>query len=266
MPSMDVIPKTFEPMYLQPNELAKYGLPSTCGNLVQLASGLIDAECGAIDGDGNGSLVLTTYQERILIQGPITSQILLPMKPLRAVSADTVAALVAADILTSGGMNTGVLANTITKADGTLTPLLAASGRYIPTRRNVGTTNYRAEANLSPFDTLGIFGGAPFWFNIDVSFADFSPLTGEVWFPSTLYIYKFSEVIVTYNAGFDPRAIPSQLKLATAALVKNLMGMGAGTTGLQSFTGAGITTKFNPNAIDDNIKRLLIGFYRMRAY
>lgn len=262
----DVIPLSFTPMYLQPADYPNFGLPPNCGGLVRLASGLIDTECGAQDGDGNGSLVLTTYQERILIQGPITSQILLPMKPLKAVSVDTVAALVAADLVASGGMNTGVLANTITKADGTLTPLLAASGRYIPTRRNVGTTNYRAEANLSPFDTLGVFGGAPNWFNIDVSFADFSPLTGEVWFPSTLYIYKFSEVIVTYNAGFDPRAIPNQLKLATAALVKNLMGMGAGTTGLTSFTGAGITTKFNPNAVDDNIKSLLKGFYRVRAY
>src|SRR5271154_6232994 len=62
----------FQPRYLQQNELSMFGLPDindqpNIMNMVDGASSLIDEYCGRTDGDGNGSLVYTTYAQRMLL-------------------------------------------------------------------------------------------------------------------------------------------------------------------------------------------------------
>src|SRR5271154_4433237 len=62
----------FQPRYLQQNELSMFGLPDindqpNIMNMVEGASTLIDEYCGRTDGDGNGSLVYTTYAQRYLL-------------------------------------------------------------------------------------------------------------------------------------------------------------------------------------------------------
>src|SRR5580692_7720353 len=85
----------FKPRYILPAELTQYGLPDANRQpailtLVDAASSLIDVYCGRIDGTGQGSLVYTTYMERLLMQAVNRNIVRLTFKPLVVVSATTV--------------------------------------------------------------------------------------------------------------------------------------------------------------------------------
>jgi hypothetical protein len=260
----------FQPCFLQPAEYQQFGLPnaqcnSTVPFIVLLASSLIDQECGVQDNDGNGSLVYTTYQERVMVQTIGKSQIMLPMKPIVGLSQQQILELMAQDVTASGGFFTGVQASTTVACDGTLSGILYASGRYVPNRRDYGVSDFRADAMISPYDTMAFFGGPALWIPVCVQFIDYDAKTGEVWLPANIFQYRFSEVIITYTAGYDPNNLPRSLKMATAQLVKNLMASG-GVTGISKFGGAGLNVSLQPNVIDASIKSLLKPFYRVRAY
>lgn len=61
---------SFVPRFIQESELAAYGLPTVAEqsdilSLVDNASSLVDEYCGRVDMNGKGSLIFSTYYERL---------------------------------------------------------------------------------------------------------------------------------------------------------------------------------------------------------
>jgi hypothetical protein len=268
------MPEPFVPTFIFDTELSTYGLPTAdqvphIMNHVQLASAVIDEHCGRIDGDGNGSLVYTTYQQRILLQTRNRNIIQLPIKPIVPVDAQTATDL--SNLAASGNFNywyTGVLPNTQNQLNGSLSGIIAASGRYGYTRQDMSVGYSELFSAINPMNLVTVFGGPAPWVSIDITNTDYDPKTGEVWIPAGLQLQRYSEVVFTYNSGFDPRRMPYQVKLATAAVTKNILGKGAGTTGLQSMSlsKSGANAQFYMELVDPNVDRLLTAFKSVRAY
>ena len=265
----------FQPLYIFPQELSQYSLPSSTGcgdgsdvmDQVETASLMIDEYCGRTDGDGNGSLVYTTYIERILAQSIGRNIYVIPHRPLVAITAAQVNTLSGLDAASGGYYYTGVQPSINILADGTLSPIISASGRYVPGRRDQYGFGDEPNSYINPLNTLTLFGGPPPWNAIDMVNLDYDAQTGQLWLTSGLYIARYSEVLVTYNSGYDPQNMPRAVKKACAAMVKNLMAKGNGTTGMRSFTAgrSGVSAEFDPDIIDNNCKRLLANYVTVRA-
>lgn len=265
----------FAPCYIFETELASYGLPTPdfqadIMNLVGMASTLIDEYCGRIDGDGNGSLVYTTYMQRLLLQTKNRNLVYLPVKPISPVSAQVVADLTA--LGTSGQWNayfTGVQANTTIQANtGQLTGLIAASGRYGYTRQDQSIAYPDLWSFINPLNLVTMFGGPAPWVAMDISNADVNTQSGEIWIPAGLQLQRYSEVWVTYNSGYDPRVMPRAVKYACACIVKNALLKGDGTTALltMSLSRSGANATMLPTLIDPMVDQMLIPFKCVRAY
>lgn len=271
----DLNPFDFMPMYVFPNEYRQYGLPTSAqqpdiDNLVQLASTMLDEHCGRTDGNGLGSLVYTTYQERLLSQSLDRNIYYIPQRPLVAITQDTISSL--SGLITASGNNyyTGCLPSINVLADGTQSAIIAASGRQTYGRRGSSSSGpFGLAAIISPLGAIGLTTGPAQWTPLDMVNLSYAKNTGEIWFAdNSIYGIRYDEIAITYNAGFDPQHMPRQIKMACAALVKNLMAKGSGTTGMTTFTSsrAGVAASFSALVIDDNIKNMLTNFVTIRAY
>lgn len=256
----------FQPQYILDTELAQYGLPlASCQadiiTQVKAASTLIDEHCGRIDSDGNGSLVYSTYEETLYL--PENRNIVrLAYRPLAPIDANVKAAL-----SVSGIWDTGFEPNTIYQGGTTrLSPLLSASGWYGYGRRGDSRRYIDSPFGGALIGIVNNFGGPPAWQAIAVEQTEFNVRTGEIWVPAGLYLSNYSEIKVRYNAGFDPRTIPPAIKHACAALVKNLLSRGSGTTGIKGISGAGkISTQFTESLIDPTIETWLAPYVTVVA-
>lgn len=284
MSTEPIIPMpSFTPMFIFPNEYAFFGLPNNkvqpdIDNIVQTASGQIDTYCGRVDSDGNGSLVYTTYTMRLMCQSPGRNLALLPEKPLVSLMQSDIDNLVVAasgslwqmstlGLTVSGNyFYTGVLPSINTLADGRLSAVIGASGRYTYQRRDTYPLQNDPNGIINPLNTITLFGGPPPWIPIDMVNLDYDPRTGELWYAAGQWMERYTEIVIQYTCGFNPLAIPPLVKRATAAAVKNLLGMGGGATGIKSFSGGGVSVQFGADALDDNIKRTLEPFVAVRTY
>ena len=264
----------FCPQFIFPFELEQFGLPTPdvvpdIMNLVQFASAAIDEACGRLDGDGCGSLVYTTYVQRLLLQTRNRNLCQIPVKPIVAVPAGTVATLQALAVASGNFFYTGVQANTsISQSTGQLTGLIAASGRYGYTRQDMSIGYPDLFTMVNPLNLLTMFGGPAPWVSIDITQTDLDPKTGEMWPPAGLQLQRYSEILVTYNSGFDARAMPWQVKHVCASVVKNALAKGNATTAMTSLTlgRAGATAAFAPGLIDPVLDQMLTPFKVIRSY
>lgn len=266
----------FLPCYVLPDELAAYGLPTPdvqgdIMSLVQLASSIIDQECGRIDGDGNGSLVYSTYTQRILLQTRNRNLIMLAMKPIVGLDQPTIAGLMAQASGAGPDGNfyyTGALASSGANFAGTLSGIVGASGRYGYTRQDMSIAYPDLFAFINPLNLVTLFGGPAPWVAIDTTNTDYDPKTGEVWIPAGLQLQRYSEVLMVYTSGYNPNRMPRPIKQVCAALVKNALGKGDGTTGLMSLSmgrGAANAT-FQAKLVDPTLDAMLQPFRTVRAY
>lgn len=266
--------KRFRPCYVFEDELGDYGLPDSSEqknimSLVYGASTLIDEYCGRTDGDGNGSLVYTTYIERLLLQARNRNILRTSFKPLIAITPDTYN-----DLILSGGnvtsktqpFWTGVQQNTIHRPDTTLSPLIGASGRYGYPRRGEAAIYPDLNYGMNMLQVAAYFGGPPGFTVIDATGIDFDTQTGELWIPAGLYMSQYTEIVVIYNAGYDPRNMPYAIKDACAGLIRNQLARG-GVTGLRSLAGQGmVNVTFTEELIDATIAKQLEKFQNVIAY
>lgn len=263
----------FQSCYILEDELSDYGLPtadvqSDIMNLVQFASSLLDEECGRLDGDGNGSFAYTSYTQRILLQTRNRNLIYLPLKPVVPVDAATVTLL---QNSASGNFNfsdTGLLPNTIFRPDGSLSGIIAASGRYGYTRQDMSIAYPDLFAFINPLNLLTMFGGPAPWIPIDVSNIDYDSRSGECWIPAGLQLQRYSEVLITYNSGYNPLVMHRIIKHVTASAVKNALSKGNATTAMLSFQlgKSGANATFYKDLIDPTLDRMLTPFKQIRAY
>lgn len=264
---------SFRARYISETELDYYGLPdsteqSNILSLIETASHMIDEYCGRMDGYGKGSLVYTTYTERLLMQARNRNILRVSFKPLVVIPASTVNLLAASGSIK--GVNnyfTGVLANTVTKPDTSLSPLIGCSGRYGYPRRgeaNFMGSSYGADPLMM---VAAFFGGPPNFTVIDTGSIDFDAQTGELWIPAGLYLSQYTEIIVVYNSGFNPTDMPENIKEACAIIVRNMLARGGGTLGAKSITGQGmVNVSFSDDVIDSSTQRLLDNHKTVIAY
>jgi len=268
----------FQPRFLSQKELSAFGLPDASQQpdiltLVDRASTLIDEACGRTDVDGNGSLVYTTYTERVLL--PVGRNMTrLSFRPLVAVPI-----LVQQQLIVSGSQidsagnplsnnfYTGFQPNGqfAPQSSPNLTPLISCSGRYGYARRGQQQVYPDLNYAASVLQIASFFGGPPVFTPVDVTQVDYDPRTAEIWVPSGLYLSQYTELVVTYNVGFHPSHIPRAIKHACASLVKNMLSRGGGATGLTSFAAGKVRASFTPNLIDTNVELLLAPYYTVRA-
>jgi hypothetical protein len=272
----------FQPRYILAQELALYGLPDPSQqqnilSLVDGASSLIDEYCGRTDGNGQGSLAYTTYMERILFQARGRNIVRVSFKPMVAVPASVVQTLTASanapinteDPLASENYFwTGVQANTISGApNSTLSPILGASGRYGYGRRSEFAIYPDLNYGMNALQLASFFGGPPAWTPIDVTQIDFAADTGEVWVPAGLYLSQYTEMIIVYNSGYHPLYMPKSIKQACAAIVRNMLARGGGTTGIKGINAAGsVNVQFTDAVIDQTVARWLDSYRNIIAY
>lgn len=267
------MPSQFTPLYIFEAELTSYGLPDVATfpdilNLVQFASAFLDEECGRIDGDGNGSLAYTTFFQRILLQTRNRNLIQLPMKPIVGITQATVDVLVALAAASGNHYYSGVIANTVNQPNGDLSGVVAASGRYGYVRQDQSVGYPDLWAPFNPMTLVTIFGGPAPWVALDVSAMDYDAKTGEAWIPAGLQLQRYSEVLIQYNAGYDPRSMPPVLKHVCASLVKNAMAKGNATTAMLGLTlgKSGANATFGANLMDPTLDRMLTPYRNIRAY
>lgn len=283
----------FTPRFILPHETAQYGLPdankqANVLSLVDAASSLIDVHCGRIDGTGSGSLVYSTYMERLLMQARNRNLNRVSFKPMVGITPTTVSNLQASanntpsnagalikvaainSLMFTNYFWTGCQPNTIpvTNVPGfTLSPFLGASGRYGYSRRSESMIYPDLNYGINPLQVASFFGGPPSWTTIDPTMIDFDVQTGEIWIPAGLYLSQYTEVNVTYNSGYDPLNMPKAIKQAAAMLIRNFLSRGGGTTGLRSITAAGTANvSFTPDLIDTTIDRMLDPYKVVIAY
>jgi hypothetical protein len=263
----------FQPRFLQQNELAAFGLPDTTTQpdiltLVERASTLIDEACGRQDVDGNGSLIYTTYTERVLL--PVGRNMTrLSFRPLAAVPLSVQQQLVASGANDPNNNNfyTGFQCNSSFApiASTNLTPLISCSGRYGYARRGQQQVYPDLNYAANVLQIASFFGGPPAFTPVDVTQVDYDPRTAEIWVPAGLYLSQYTELVVTYNVGFHPLHLPKGIKHACASLVRNLMVRGGGATGLTGFQSGRVRADFTPLLIDPTIESLLMPFYTVKA-
>jgi hypothetical protein len=259
----------FQPLYLFEDELAHFGLPDVDSqpnimSMVEGASSLIDEYCGRTDGDGNGSLVYTTYSQRMYL--PEGRNIFRTMfRPLVGLSVQL------ANNLAASGQNyyTGFTANTSKPPpydNLALTPIVGCSGRYGYSRRGSQQIYPDLNYGANVLQIASYFGGPPQFTPIDITMTDVDPITGEIWVPAGLYLSAYTEIFIQYNSGFDPTDMPKSIKHATAALIRNFLGRGGGTTGMKSFSVWRVSGAFTDDLIDPTVERWLRPFANVLAY
>ena len=273
---------TFQPRFIFDGEISNYGLPGkaqlpTIMNCVDAASSLIDTTCGRIDGLGGGSTVYTTYAQRLYLP-PGRNLFRVTFTPMVAVSQAIVNELQQLTISGGAGPNgepnfypsgnfyyTGCQPNTILLANGSLSAIISASGRYGYGRRDQQNLSPDLNYGANILQVAAFFGGPPQWTGIDASMVDYYDVVGEWWVPAGLYLSQYTEVAISYNSGWDPRRLPRNIKHACAAIVKNFITRGGGTTAIRGYTAGRIHTQFTPDLIDGTVKMWLDPFIKINA-
>lgn len=266
LPATQLVPKVFQPRYIWDFELKDYGLPTqnqlpTIMSMVDAASSFIDSYCGRIDGSGRGSLVYSTYTERELM--PVGRNLCrLSKPPLVAVDSDFVETLASYNLSGWQGVTgphfwSGMQPNTVVQANGNLSAMISASGRYGYGRRDHQSVYPDLNYGSNILMVAGMFGGPPAWTAIDPSAIEYYDDVGEIWVPAGLYMSAYTEIIAVFNAGFNPLAMPPNIKHACAALVRNFITRGGGVTAMTGYTASSVTVQFSPLLIDPNIEQLL---------
>lgn len=103
-----------------------------------------------------------------------------------------------------------------------VTEIIQARGRYGYSRRDRRTAN---QSNYDFIAATALFGNPPGFVPIDVNQIDIYGPTGEFWLPTGVFLVGFTEVEITYLAGYEQ--IPSRVKAATANVVNNICTRGA---------------------------------------
>ena len=131
--------------------------------------------------------------------------------------------------------------------------VLSAQGRYGFGRRSQQATGLYDDIGLVA--TLQQFG--PFlWQGIDVSQISLSPTTGELWIPAGLYLATYTDVRVSYVAGFQ--TAPGPLAAACAKIADTLAQFPELTGGLKTVQAGGTRLeRFTDQAMDQHTRDML---------
>jgi hypothetical protein len=148
----------------------------------------------------------------------------------------------------------------ITRA--TFTPLTVPQGAQTPfvlVRARHGVLRGPNAASLA--EMIAPFGGPPEWVNLDPAQVEYNATTGEVWLPTGIFGALYSEVELTYNAGYaEP---PEAVKLACAQIIRNVESHPAANVQAAQLDRLQLEY-FAGSLLDEDIRRLLAPFVAVR--
>jgi hypothetical protein len=138
--------------------------------------------------------------------------------------------------------------------------LVSGMGRYAYGRRSDQVSGLYNDTNL--LAALQTFGGPPAWMSFDVSQANVSVQTSEVWVPAGLMLAYYSDVRIRYLAGFSASGLPSVIKQACANVIGKIMQFGPEADASFKAVGAGGSKleRFGATIMDNDTKLLLEPF------
>ena len=144
----------------------------------------------------------------------------------------------------------------------TYTPLAVQQGAQTPfvfLRARHGALRGPNAASLA--EIIAPFGGPPEWINFDPSQVDFNAITGEVWLPAGIFGVPYSEVELTYTAGYvEP---PEAIKLACAQIIRNVESHPAANVQAAKLDQLQLDY-FAGSLLDEDTRRLLAPFVSVR--
>jgi len=133
--------------------------------------------------------------------------------------------------------------------------LLSGVGRYGYGRRSDQKLGYFYDVNL--LSTLSAFGGPPIWNQFSVPSSSLNPSTGDLWVPAGLLLAYYTDVKVRYVGGWPQGSLPSEIKIATADLIKRMRDAPMGPMVRRFNTGKVTIERFADTIIDPDVKSLI---------
>jgi hypothetical protein len=154
------------------------------------------------------------------------------------------------------------------------TPIVAALsgvGRYGYQRR--GDDGF---GNMDTYNLLAVmskFGGPPAWEPFTLQSNSIDPQTGQLWIPAGVLLAYYTEVRVSYIAGWTYANLPYEIKQACANIINNQAALQGIPGSIQKAqTGAGSLTRFagaggvQPSAAIDADTAALLAPYKARMF
>ena len=142
---------------------------------------------------------------------------------------------------------------------GPIAKLISAQGRVTYSRRG----NWERNAAMQDFGmlaTISAFAGAPIWQDIYVPDSNIDVATGNVWCPIGLLMIPYTEVKLSYIAGFVGTGLPSQIKQATANILRAIEESPASASVKTFKAGAAQMERFLDTVIDSETRALLSSY------
>lgn len=134
--------------------------------------------------------------------------------------------------------------------------LIGAAGRYAYSRRSDQVAGLYNDYNL--IAVLQTFGGPPMWQSIDVRQADLRPDTGEAWLPAGMLLAYYSDVRMSYVAGYPQASLPAAIKQATANIITNAASADYAPPNFKvAQAGGSKFERFSDSQLDTDTKNLL---------
>jgi hypothetical protein len=144
----------------------------------------------------------------------------------------------------------------------TYTPLVVPQGAntpFVSVRARHGLPRGPNAASLA--EMLAPFGGPPEWINLDPAQVEYDANTGELWLPAGVFGVAYSEVELTYTAGYA--APPEAVKLACAQIIRNVESHPAGNVQAAQLDRLQLDY-FAGSLLDEDIRRLLAPYVAVR--
>lgn len=133
--------------------------------------------------------------------------------------------------------------------------VLSGLGRYGYGRRTDQSAGYFYDANL--IATVAAFGGPPAWLPFSVPSSSLNPSTGDIWVPAGTLLAYYTDIKMRYIGGWSATALPSQIKVATAAIVDAMSAAPMGPQIRRFNAGKTNIERFADTVMDPDIKMML---------
>ena len=147
---------------------------------------------------------------------------------------------------------------------GPIARLVSVQGRVTYSRRG----NWERNAAMQDFGvlaTISAFAGAPVWQDVYVPDSNIDVSTGNIWCPIGLLMIPYTEVKISYIAGYETQGLPKQIKQATANILRAINESPASATVKTFKAGATQMERFLDSVIDAET-RALLSSYTARQY
>jgi hypothetical protein len=144
----------------------------------------------------------------------------------------------------------------------TYTPLVVPQGAQTPfvlVRARHGLIRGPNAASFA--EMLMPFGGPSEWVNLDATQVEYDTNTGELWLPAGVFGVPYSEVELTYTAGYA--APPEAVKLACAQIIRNVESHPAANVQAAQLDRLQLEY-FAGSLLDEDIRRLLAPYVAVR--